>query len=103
MLPQRLFGLHGAALQRLDDAPHARPKRTLDHHGIACGDGFENLRFKCGRALRIAAAALEPQILGAINSDDALMIKGSLGSRMGPIVKALKRRYASSETAPVQG
>ena len=49
------------------------------------------------------AAALEPQVLGAINSDDAVMVKGSLGSRMGPIVKALKRRYAPSEPALVQG
>jgi UDP-N-acetylmuramoyl-tripeptide--D-alanyl-D-alanine ligase len=49
------------------------------------------------------SAALEPQLLGAVNSDDAVMIKGSLGSRMGPIVKALKRRYASSEPAPAQG
>jgi UDP-N-acetylmuramoyl-tripeptide--D-alanyl-D-alanine ligase len=49
------------------------------------------------------SAALEPQILGAINSDDAVMVKGSLGSRMGPIVKALKRRYAPLEPAPVQG
>jgi UDP-N-acetylmuramoyl-tripeptide--D-alanyl-D-alanine ligase len=40
------------------------------------------------------AAALEPVVLGAINAGDAIMIKGSLGSRMGPIVKALKRRYA---------
>jgi UDP-N-acetylmuramoyl-tripeptide--D-alanyl-D-alanine ligase len=49
------------------------------------------------------SAALEPQILGAINSDDAVMVKGSLGSRMGPIVKALKRRYAPLVPAPVQG
>jgi UDP-N-acetylmuramoyl-tripeptide--D-alanyl-D-alanine ligase len=49
------------------------------------------------------SAALEPQILGALNSDDALMVKGSLGSRMGPIVKALKRRYAPSEPALLQG
>jgi UDP-N-acetylmuramoyl-tripeptide--D-alanyl-D-alanine ligase len=49
------------------------------------------------------SAALEPQILGAINSDDAVMVKGSLGSRMGPIVKALKRRYAPLAPAPIQG
>ena len=36
------------------------------------------------------SAALEPQVLGAIAAGDAVMIKGSLGSRMGPIVKALK-------------
>ena len=40
------------------------------------------------------AAALEGEVLGAVAANDAVMIKGSLGSRMGPIVKALKRRYA---------
>jgi UDP-N-acetylmuramoyl-tripeptide--D-alanyl-D-alanine ligase len=50
------------------------------------------------------SAALEAEVLGAINSHDAVMVKGSLGSRMGPIVKALKRRYAPShEQALVQG
>ena len=44
------------------------------------------------------AAALEPQIVGAITSGDAVMIKGSLGSRMGPIVKALRRRYSRAES-----
>jgi UDP-N-acetylmuramoyl-tripeptide--D-alanyl-D-alanine ligase len=43
------------------------------------------------------SAALEPQVIGAIQSGDAVMVKGSLGSRMGPIVKALRRRYAPSE------
>ena len=46
------------------------------------------------------AAALEPHVLGAIQHDDAVMVKGSLGSRMGPIVKALKRRYAPAEAGP---
>ena len=29
----------------------------------------------------------------AIRAGDAVMVKGSLGSRMGPIVKALERLY----------
>jgi UDP-N-acetylmuramoyl-tripeptide--D-alanyl-D-alanine ligase len=49
------------------------------------------------------SAALEPQVLGAIHRDDAVMVKGSLGARMGPIVKALKRRYAPADPAPAQG
>ena len=48
------------------------------------------------------SAALEPEILGAVAANDAVMVKGSLGSRMGPIVKALKRRYAR-EAEQVQG
>jgi UDP-N-acetylmuramoyl-tripeptide--D-alanyl-D-alanine ligase len=50
-----------------------------------------------------SAAALEPLLLGAITSGDAVMVKGSLGSRMGPIVKALKRRYARAEEQALQG
>src|ERR1043166_1100426 len=42
------------------------------------------------------AAALEGDVLAAIRAGDAVMVKGSLGSRMGPLVKALKRRYAQS-------
>jgi UDP-N-acetylmuramoyl-tripeptide--D-alanyl-D-alanine ligase len=49
------------------------------------------------------SAALEPLVLGAIQHDDAVMIKGSLGSRMGPIVKALKRHYAPVEGAQARG
>jgi UDP-N-acetylmuramoyl-tripeptide--D-alanyl-D-alanine ligase len=43
------------------------------------------------------AAALEAQVLGAMTANDAVMIKGSLGSKMGPIVKALRRRHVKSE------
>jgi UDP-N-acetylmuramoyl-tripeptide--D-alanyl-D-alanine ligase len=40
-----------------------------------------------------AAAGLEPQVVGAVGDGDAVMVKGSLGSKMGPIVKALAQRY----------
>jgi UDP-N-acetylmuramoyl-tripeptide--D-alanyl-D-alanine ligase len=52
------------------------------------------------------SALLEPQVLAAIHPGDAVMVKGSLGSRMGPIVKALERRYSrreASAAAPAQG
>src|SRR6266851_1299417 len=39
------------------------------------------------------AAALEPQVLAAVQPGDAVMVKGSLGSRMAPIVQALQSRY----------
>ena len=39
------------------------------------------------------AAALEPAVLGAIRAGDAIMVKGSLGSKMGPIVKALEKQF----------
>jgi UDP-N-acetylmuramoyl-tripeptide--D-alanyl-D-alanine ligase len=40
-----------------------------------------------------SSAALEPQVLTSIADGDAIMVKGSLGSKMGPIVKALVSRY----------
>ncbi|MCF8477433.1 MAG: UDP-N-acetylmuramoylalanyl-D-glutamyl-2,6-diaminopimelate--D-alanyl-D-alanine ligase [Pseudolabrys sp.] len=40
------------------------------------------------------AAELEPAVLDAIRAGDAVMVKGSLGSKMGPIVKALERQFA---------
>jgi UDP-N-acetylmuramoyl-tripeptide--D-alanyl-D-alanine ligase len=50
------------------------------------------------------SAALEPQVLAAIRPGDAIMIKGSLGSRMGPIVKALEDNYSRNAlAAPSQG
>ena len=47
------------------------------------------------------SAALEAPVLSAIRAGDAVMVKGSLGSRMAPIVKALQRlsaRQDASET-----
>jgi UDP-N-acetylmuramoyl-tripeptide--D-alanyl-D-alanine ligase len=43
----------------------------------------------------VTSAALEAEVLGAVRAGDAVMVKGSLGSRMAPIVKALTRRYSS--------
>ncbi|HEY6025641.1 MAG TPA: UDP-N-acetylmuramoylalanyl-D-glutamyl-2,6-diaminopimelate--D-alanyl-D-alanine ligase [Pseudolabrys sp.] len=39
------------------------------------------------------AAALEPAVLGAIRAGDAVMVKASNGSKMGPLVKALERAF----------
>ena len=43
----------------------------------------------------VTAAALEADVLGASQAGDALMVKGSLGSKMGPIVKSLARQFSS--------
>jgi UDP-N-acetylmuramoyl-tripeptide--D-alanyl-D-alanine ligase len=53
-----------------------------------------------------SSAALEPPVLSAIRAGDAVMVKGSLGSRMAPIVMALDRRFsraAALSEAPAQG
>jgi UDP-N-acetylmuramoyl-tripeptide--D-alanyl-D-alanine ligase len=52
------------------------------------------------------SAALEADVLGALRAGDAVMVKGSLGSRMGPIVKALTRQFSphgAREAAAAQG
>jgi UDP-N-acetylmuramoyl-tripeptide--D-alanyl-D-alanine ligase len=40
-----------------------------------------------------AAASLEPILLEAVGPGDVIMMKASLGTKMGPLVEALKRRY----------
>jgi UDP-N-acetylmuramoyl-tripeptide--D-alanyl-D-alanine ligase len=45
------------------------------------------------------SAALEAQVVPAIRAGDVVMVKGSLGSRMAPIVKALQRVYPHHEVA----
>ena len=37
---------------------------------------------------------LIPPVLAALRPGDAVMVKGSLGSRMAPIVEAIKKRFA---------
>ena len=41
------------------------------------------------------AEELQPKLLGAVGPGDAVMVKGSLGSRMGPLVEALKRQFGT--------
>ncbi len=41
------------------------------------------------------SAELEGQLLDAVKAGDAIMIKGSLGSRMAPLAEALRKRYAA--------
>jgi UDP-N-acetylmuramoyl-tripeptide--D-alanyl-D-alanine ligase len=45
-----------------------------------------------------SAEALQADVIAAVRSGDAIMIKGSLGSKMGPMVKALIRARAKMET-----
>jgi UDP-N-acetylmuramoyl-tripeptide--D-alanyl-D-alanine ligase len=48
------------------------------------------------------AAELLPTVLDAVGPGDAIMVKGSLGSRMGPIVAALKTRFPVKQTETIR-
>ncbi len=48
------------------------------------------------------SAELQAAVLDAVRADDAVMIKGSLGSRMGPIVAALKSRYRVNDSETIR-
>ena len=93
------LGPHGPAL-------HAELAEALLAYGV-------DLVFCCGPLMRSlwealpserrggyaeSAQALESQVLGAIRPGDVVMVKGSLGSRMGPLVKALERQFVRGET-----
>jgi UDP-N-acetylmuramoyl-tripeptide--D-alanyl-D-alanine ligase len=49
-----------------------------------------------------SSAGLEPHVLSAIQPGDAVMVKGSLGSRMGAIVTALGNRYRRAAPAAAE-
>ncbi|MCC6887315.1 MAG: UDP-N-acetylmuramoylalanyl-D-glutamyl-2,6-diaminopimelate--D-alanyl-D-alanine ligase [Hyphomicrobiales bacterium] len=48
-----------------------------------------------------SSSLLEPRVLAAIRPGDAVMVKGSLGSRMAPIVKSLQSRGRAESTQNV--
>jgi UDP-N-acetylmuramoyl-tripeptide--D-alanyl-D-alanine ligase len=63
----------------------------------ACGPLMKELYESLPSAMRGAyapgAGELEPLVLDAIRAGDVITVKGSLGSRMGPIVKAILARF----------
>jgi UDP-N-acetylmuramoyl-tripeptide--D-alanyl-D-alanine ligase len=88
------LGLTGAALHRgLVDAIQANRIDLV----YCCGPLMHNLwdALSTGKRGGYADGAdtLESQVIGAIRAGDAIMVKGSLGSKMKTIVKALERRF----------
>ncbi len=91
----------------LGDMLELGPKAGELHEGLAeslganridrvycCGPNMRRLFERLPVAMRGAhatdSAALEPVVLGAVRAGDAIVVKGSLGSKMGRIVDALK-------------
>jgi UDP-N-acetylmuramoyl-tripeptide--D-alanyl-D-alanine ligase len=65
---------------------------------------WEALPFERRGGYAETSALLEPQVLAAVRPGDTVMVKGSLGSRMGRIVKALESRYSAHDArAAAQG
>ncbi len=110
------IGPLGRRIAVLGDMLELGPKGRALHRGLvdAVLANAVDLVFCCGPLMQALwqalpasrrggyaenAAALEAQVLPAIRAGDAVMVKGSLGSRMAPIVKALQRAYPRHETA----
>ncbi|MEP9349543.1 UDP-N-acetylmuramoylalanyl-D-glutamyl-2,6-diaminopimelate--D-alanyl-D-alanine ligase [Xanthobacter sp. KR7-225] len=51
----------------------------------------------------VHATHLEPMVAAAIRGGDTVMVKGSNGSRMAPLVKSLSDRFRSGEDASLEG
>jgi UDP-N-acetylmuramoyl-tripeptide--D-alanyl-D-alanine ligase len=110
VLGQARPGPHGRRIAVLGDMLELGPKGRALHRGLldpVLANGVD-LAFCCGPLMQALwqalpanrrggyaedSAALEAQVLPAIRAGDVVMVKGSLGSRMGSIVKALQRAY----------
>jgi UDP-N-acetylmuramoyl-tripeptide--D-alanyl-D-alanine ligase len=123
LLGQAAIGAHGRRIAVLGDMLELGPRGRALHRGLlaAVDANGVDLVFCCGPLMRALwqalpagrrggyaqdSAALEAQVLSAIRAGDVVMVKGSLGSRMAPIVKALQRlsvRHDRFETTTVQG
>jgi UDP-N-acetylmuramoyl-tripeptide--D-alanyl-D-alanine ligase len=104
----RRIAVLGDMLELGDNAPalHAGLAAAIDESGAdrvyACGPNMGHLWEALPRSRRGAYAAtsreLQDDLLREVRGGDVLMIKGSLGSRMGPIVEAIRQHFAT-ETA----
>ncbi len=110
LLGQLNVGLRGRRIAVLGDMLELGPTGPQMHAGLAAAvsENDIDLVFAAGPLMRSlwdvlppgrrggyapTSAELQPAVLAAIQAGDAVMVKGSLGSRMGPIVEALKSRY----------
>ena len=123
LLGQAAVGKHGRRIAVLGDMLELGPQGAELHRGLAepIAAAAVDLVFCSGPLMRAlwealpsgvrggyaeTAAGLEPAVLDAMRAGDAVMVKGSLGSKMGPIVKALERQFprqGAIEQAPLQG
>jgi UDP-N-acetylmuramoyl-tripeptide--D-alanyl-D-alanine ligase len=120
LLGQLGVGLRGRRIAILGDMLELGPSGPQMHHELieAVRANAIDLVFCAGPLMRNlwqavpadmrgayaeTSAELQPAVLETIRAGDAVMIKGSLGSRMGPIVSALKTRYPVNQTETIRG
>lgn len=103
-------GLRGRRIAVMGDMLELGPEGPNLHAGLAEAVQMQDidLVFACGPLMKSLwqalpsdrrgayaedSAALEPAVLASVLPGDVVMVKGSLGSRMGRIVTAIKDRY----------
>ncbi len=101
--PRRRIAVLGDMLELGEHGPrlHRELAQDILAEGVdlvfCCGPLMRNLWEALPASRRgsyaSSAAELEPDVLAAARAGDIVMIKGSLGSRMGPIVKALESHF----------
>lgn len=119
LLSQLDVGLRGRRIAILGDMLELGPTGPAMHADLAAiaVDSNIDLVFAAGPLMRnlwdalpldrrgshaATSADLEASVLAAVRAGDAVMIKGSLGSRMGPIVAALKSRFPVNRTETIR-
>jgi UDP-N-acetylmuramoyl-tripeptide--D-alanyl-D-alanine ligase len=123
VLGQAVVGPQGRRIAVLGDMLELGPTGPALHRGLneAVKANGIDLVFCCGPLMRNLwdalstgkrggyadnSAGLEPQLVAALRGGDAVMVKGSLGSKMKLIVNALEKRFpgnAALDEAAVQG
>jgi UDP-N-acetylmuramoyl-tripeptide--D-alanyl-D-alanine ligase len=120
VLGQAQVGPRGRRIAVLGDMLELGPKGRALHRDLAESvvANAVDLVFCCGPLMHALWQALpagrrggyaedsrllEAQVLPAIHAGDVVMVKGSLGSRMAPIVKALQRAYPRHENGDGAG
>jgi UDP-N-acetylmuramoyl-tripeptide--D-alanyl-D-alanine ligase len=110
VLGRAAIGPHGRRIAVLGDMLELGPTGPELHRGLvdAVKADHIDLVYCCGPLMRNlwdalstgkrggyaeSAAGLEAQAVGAIRAGDAIMVKGSLGSKMKTIVNALEKRF----------